>query len=363
MKQRSNALLLLTLIILLNFCGEYKKPSRGTFFEVYVALDSTRFNSDLFKAIDLAFSKEIITLPQLENAYDLKYFSIKTDSDVEFIKRSRNVIMAGILNGNDITSKLITEMLSEEVKQEVRNGNVNAIKLEDHWSSNQWILLLIGKSEVELIDFIYENADNYLASLTEKELKRWDYEMFKKGRKVEIEDSLRQKYGWSIKIQHDYFKNIDTLGFVTFRRYMPDNDRWIWVWWEDNVKNALFLDEDWINQKRDSILKAKIQGTREGSYLQTEYRRELKSKTMMIHDNYAVEIVGTWQMVNDLMGGFFVNYTIYDEKNRRLFMIEMAQFAPKYSKRRFFRQFQAMGRTFTVDPDFSDYKLELSDSQ
>jgi hypothetical protein len=49
------------------------------------------------------------------------------------------------------------------------------------------------------------------------------------------------------------------------------------------------------------------------------------------------------------MAGPFVNFTIYDKETSRLFMLEFAQFAPKYNKRRFVREFRAMLRTFESD--------------
>jgi hypothetical protein len=54
-------------------------------------------------------------------------------------------------------------------------------------------------------------------------------------------------------------------------------------------------------------------------------------------------------MTNDFMGGPFVHFTYYDPMTDRLFMVEYAQFAPSVNKRRFVRQFQAMGRTFESD--------------
>ena len=58
-------------------------------------------------------------------------------------------------------------------------------------------------------------------------------------------------------------------------------------------------------------------------------------------------------MTQDAMAGPFVNMMIYDELNDRLFMLEFGQFAPKYDKRRFVRQFQAMLRTFESDSSWN----------
>jgi len=65
-------------------------------------------------------------------------------------------------------------------------------------------------------------------------------------------------------------------------------------------------------------------------------------------------------MTNDFMGGPFVNFTYYDPATERLFMIEYGQFAPKVTKRRFVRQFRAMGRTFESDSTWNENAAPLS---
>lgn len=213
-------------------------------------------------------------------------------------------------------------------------------------------MLLSGPNNEQLAQNI-ENAGNSLVkSLDEKEVERWKYEMYDRGEQVALSDSLWDKYGFEFRVQHDYKWHIDTTRFISFRRYLPDNDRWIWIWWKNEVKNINPVDEDWINNKRDSLMQIYIRGSRDSSYVTTEYRRDVTTSTKTINGNFAYETRGTWRMTHDAMGGPFLNYTIYDEYTQRLFMIEFAQFAPKYKKRRFVRQFEAMGHTFRTDSTF-----------
>ena len=124
---------------------------------------------------------------------------------------------------------------------------------------------------------------------------------------------------------------------------MPTNLRWV-----DGITNFETITPEWINSTRDSLMQSYIQGKREGSYIQTEYRRPVIT-TALSHDRYqAYETHGTWRMEGDFMGGPFVNFVYYDPSSQRLYMIEYGQFAPNVGKRRFVRQFQTMGRTFTT---------------
>lgn len=349
--------LIITLLIAAS-CEEYKHPAKGQFFDVTVMMDSTMHESALADTMEKVFGYDIVTLPAPEDAFDLNIRALKTQKDLEQAKRSKNVIFVATLDGIGNVSDYIKSSLDDQVIEAVRQGEVNAIEFRDRWATNQSVLFLIGKNAEELSRFIGEAGHNYVRTFNQRELARWEQEVFDKGRQVQIEDSLWNKYGWKFGIQHDYKKHVDTLGFVTFRRYLPKNDRWIWIWWQDSVKKINYLDNEWINAKRDSIMERHIRGSREDSYVTTEYRRNVFTEPLTINGNYALRTTGTWRMTNDLMGGPFVNYTIYDEDTQRLFMLEFSQFAPKYTKRRFVRQFQAMGRTFKSDSTFKEYKLE-----
>ncbi len=355
MMNRFISVSLLWLSVFLISCSDYKRPADGRFFEVLVVMDSTKHSSSLADSIRTSFGGSIMTLPTPENRYDLKFFSIKTNEDLEFAKRAKNVIFAAPLNEKSIVADFLKSILAPDVQQKIQDDELNAIRLDDRWYSNQWILLLSGSSDQTTAAYLSENQKPMIESLNERERKRWAQEIYEKGRQVDHEDSLWTEYGWKVGIQHDYNKHIDELGFVSFRRFMANNDRWMWVWWKDNVIDLSFLEPDWVNKTRDSLMQTHIRGTRPDSYVQTEYRRVIEHQIKTMNERYTIQTNGTWRMENDLMGGPFVNYTIYDEQQRRLYMLEFAQFAPKFSKRTFVRQFEAMALTFETDSTFSGY--------
>lgn len=329
--------------------GDYRKAAQGTFGELIVVMDSTRLNSATAEAIRNSFGDRYPGLPGYEPHYDIRFVDFETQSKLDQIKRMQNLIIAAPLDEQTEVGELVRAMLSEEVEQRVEQGQNFAFPLGDRWYRNQWVLLLTAPTDTTLARKIRNSEDQLVGMLDKVEIKRWKYEIYEKGERTALEDSLWKDYGWKLRIQHDYVRNVDTTGFVSFHRYLPENDRWIWVWWENGVKNIDRVDDEWINAKRDSLLKTWIRGTRDSSYVTTEYRRPVQTATMTINGNFAYETRGTWKMTGDLMGGPFLNYTIYDDETNRLFMMEFAQFAPRYKKRRFVRQFEAMATTFRTD--------------
>jgi hypothetical protein len=353
--QKFITLVLITFSIIIQSCGDFQRPSKGRLFEVLVVMDSTQQQQALADSIRASFGGFIMTLPSIERRYDLTFFTIKSQKDLEFAKRARNVIFASSINDKNIVSDFILSITDAKVQEKIAADELNAIRLDDKWYSNQWILILSGSSQEKAAAYLSENQIPIIHSLDERERKRWVSDIYDKGRQVKSEDSLWTDYGWKIGIQHDYVKHIEKEDFVSFRRFMPENDRWIWVWWQDGLSDLSFLTPEWVNKKRDELLEENIRGKRPQSYLQTEYLRPVESYIKEMNGRYTIQTNGTWTMVEDLMGGPFVNFTIYDEKQNRLYMIEFAQFAPKFSKRNFVRQFEAMALTFETD---SLYSLE-----
>lgn len=332
--------------------GDFRRPARGSFSEVLVVMDSTKWNSDTANAIRETFGGEIMTLPRPEERFDLRFMTLRSNNDLEYAKRHKNAIFAASIDEETNVGSYIRATLSEDIKERVRSDQNFAFPLEDRWYSNQWTLILSSSDDETLASEIRETGPSLVSNLNDVEIERWQRDIYRRGEQVHLSDSLMDEHGFSIRIQHDYTLNIDTTDFVSLRRSLADNDRWIWVWWQDDVESIDQIDGSWINAKRDSLQEKYIRGTREDSYVQTEYRRRVETKPLSLNGRRAFETRGTWKMENDLMGGPFLNYTIYDEVQRRLYIMEFAQFAPRYPKRRFVYQFEAMAKTFDTDSTF-----------
>jgi hypothetical protein len=270
------------------------------------------------------------------------------------IQKYKNIIFVSPIDDETNVGSLIRAILSEEIENRVRSGDSFAFPLRDRWVKDQWTLLLTSNSDEELAQKILNSEKSLVGSLLDLEFERRTHEIFERGEQVAISDSLWQEYGWSIRMQHDYVQTVETENVVIFRRYLPENNRWIMTWWQEGVEDPGFIDYEWINATRDSLLEKYLRGEREESFITTEYNREVLTEQFERDDDLiSFETLGTWRMTNDFMGGPFVNFTYYDPNTSRLFMIEYGQFAPSVTKRRFVGQFRAMGRTFESDSTWS----------
>lgn len=347
--------------------GDYRQQAIGDNDQIVVVVDSSRMTSDAVEAIHEVFGSSIETLPgRGESLYRLEMRDFRSQDELENIQKFKNIILVGPIDDETNTSSLIRALLSEEVEQSVRSGERFAFPLQNHWYRDQWTLVLTGTDDQTMAERIQQSSDRLVDSAMQTEFRRWEEDVYESYEQTAISDSLMSRYGWSVRMQHDYVQTVDTLQVVSFRRSLAENDRWMWGWWMDGVENPDFVTQDWINATRDSLMERYIQGTRDGSWVTTEYRRPVETNRLEESGRLTGwETLGTWRMTGDLMGGPFVNFTWYDPDSERLFMIEYGQFAPGVAKRRFVQQFRAMGRTFRSDSSFTeqDYPEEYNRSQ
>lgn len=356
-------LLLFVVIVLISGCEgtDYRQSAQGDRSEVLVVMDSTQWESETAEAIRETFGEYMMTLPRPEQRFDLRFTDINTQRQLDRAQRHRSVIFAAPLDEQSNVGGFIRNSLSDDILQRVERGDNFAFPLEDRWYRDQWTLFLSGQSDEQLAERIREDGSNLVSTLHDKTIKRWKDYIYRSGEQVAKADSLWENHGFRFRVQHDYRVGVDTTNFVTMRRYLHDNDRWLWAWYMEDVDDTDFVDTDWIHEVRDSLNKKYIRGSRDESYVTTEFRRDVTTESINLNGYPAYETRGTWQMTNDLMGGPFLHYTIFDEKANRIYMLEFAQFAPRYPKRRFMYQFEAMAQTFEADSTLAEQNDVISD--
>lgn len=330
--------------------------SIGSIDEIIVVMDSTSWDSETALAIEETFGQVIETIPGApEPKYNLTFRDFRSNEELERLRSYKNVIFATPINAETNVGTFVRALFSDDVEHRILSGESFAFPLENRWVRDQWVLILASRDDDELAEKIRNSEESIVTHLEEREFDRREYEVYRRGEQVELNDMLWENHGWKVRMQHDYIQVTDTTDAVVFGRYLPENNRRMWAWWQDDVTDIEFLDEDWINATRDSLMQIYMQGERDGSYVATNYNRPMNTREIERNDRLvAYESQGIWEMVGNFMGGPYVNFTYYDPETERLFMVEYWQFAPNVNKRRFVRQFQAMGRTFESDSTWKD---------
>lgn len=300
--------------------------SSGRVNEMLVVIKHNLWQGDVGKEIRNIFAEEVEGLPQPEPKYRVANVAPSAFNSV--LRASRNILMVGI-------------------KDEVSPLNIK----KDVYASPQIIEEVYAKSEADIIKTLRKNKKKLIAKFHNQDIKSIQKRL-KKIARIDI-PKFKEK-GMSIILPN------------TFLPVEVQNDFW---WYRSDIKegkyypllnfilyitpldvNSGFLEKN-ILKTRDSIAKKYIAGPTQNTYMQTELRTEYSPsmRDILVDEKIVVETKGLWKIKGDFMGGPFLSYTIYDEKNNRIITAEGFVYAAGTKKRDYMFEMEAILKSIEID--------------
>ncbi len=338
-------------------CETSNRPAQGLEDEIYVVADSLEY-SELSIALDSAFQKIIYT-PQPERLFTLIRI---TPNQLERYKNKKNILIVAPLNSKSLTSQFINASVDSSAIQKIRGEKDFIIKKENLWAQNQLVMILTAPTIEELEFKILNNKDNLLYAFQKVSDRRLEQSVYNaKYEMKSLEGKLLKEYGWLIYVQADFKLALDVPkdNFVWLRRSPgSDMERWVFIHWIDNASPA-YLNEDSVRAVRNRMTKKYYRTSDDSSYviIASDY---YTSSEVNFHGKYAIFTQGLWELDIKGMGGPFINYTFFDEKTNRLYMLDGSIYAPKYYKRNLIQQMDVLLQSFMTGSEVNkDKKQEL----
>jgi hypothetical protein len=133
-------------------------------------------------------------------------------------------------------------------------------------------------------------------------------------------------------------------------------ERWIFIHWIDNATPE-YLNADSIRAIRNRLTEKYYRTFNDYAYViiaDSFYN----TSEVNFKDRYALYTQGLWDINIKGMGGPFVNYTFYDEKSKRVYMLDGSLFAPKYYKRNLIQQIDVILQSFYTKDELSQDRIE-----
>ena len=331
-------------------CDSVKKPATGLEDEIYVVADSLEYE-EIKLALQSTFEIEINT-PLPEKLFTLKRIS---SNQIDKVKNKKNIVIVAPLNSGSYTSKYINSIIDEGVRKKLEEDDNFILHKYDVWAKNQLVTVLTAQTMQELEFKILKNKDNLLYTyqkISDKRLKESLYSPHYE-RKA-IEGKLLHDYGWIIYVQADFkLAKSDPDGKFVWLRRSPGSDmeRWIFVHWIDNASPE-YLNADSVKAIRNRLTKKYYQTIDDSSYVviaDTFYT----TTEVNFNNRYALFTQGLWDLNIKGMGGPFINYIFYDEKSRRVYMLDGSIYAPKYYKRNLIQQVDVVLQSFYTKSELS----------
>ncbi|MEL7587537.1 MAG: DUF4837 family protein [Prolixibacteraceae bacterium] len=219
---------------------------------------------------------------------------------------------------------------------------------EDVWAWPQAVVNIHAKSTDEFIELFNAHSDRVLAFMLKAERDRLQLNYAKYNDK-KIKAILREKFDIAFSVPTGFNVAVNKENFLWVRYDTPEITQGIAVYSFPYKSDSTFT-ADYLLNIRDSVLKEHIAGPLAGSYMSTEHQVPPFFKIMRYKKNYAAEMRGLWKTEKDFMGGPFINLTVLDIANNRVIVLDGFVYAPRFDKRNYLRQVEAM-----------IYSLELAD--
>ncbi|MFA7290105.1 MAG: DUF4837 family protein [Melioribacteraceae bacterium] len=337
-------------------CGENKSRAIGNEDDIYIVADSVEYEK-IEGALLTVFGKIIYT-PQSENMFNLIR---KNYSELEKVKKYKNVIIAAPINSSSLTSTYINSVLNKDVIKLVKEDSISIINKNDLWSKDQLVMFLSASTIEKLSQNILNNNEDliyYFQKASDSRLKKSLYNPTYEDKLVEAK--FLKNYNWLIYVQTDYKLALDKPedNFIWLRRSPgSDMERWIFVHWIENSSPAL-LNSDSINAIRNRMTEKYFRTENDSAFvvINSEYRT---SKEVNFNNKYAIMTQGLWNMSDGSMGGPFLSYTFYDESSKRLYMVDGSIYAPKYYKKLLIQQVDVILKSFLTGKEVSKDQKEM----
>ncbi len=279
-----------------------------------------------------------ISTPHPEKIFVLRLFP--ADSLQRYL-HYRHILIVGTLQAKGKAGEYITKLVGRS-RARVEQDSAYVFSKRDAWVRGQLLVLFVCRDLPTLERRLRENGEVLFSLFDDFVNERVKKRMYATLEQKKLNKELMDKYGWSLRVQHDYFVALEKPGFVFLRRMYPE--RWLFVLWE-KTDDPSKLTREWVLEKRRWVGEGYYGGDR-------ILDLDLQVQQVNFNGRYALQFDGIWENPLKIAGGPWRAYAFYDEPTGNLFLIDLAVFAPdRERKMPFLRQLDVMAHTFRTRYD------------
>lgn len=311
--------------------GSYKKNVTGKAGEVIVVIAKENWHGAAGEALRNVLAVDYPSLPQREPAFNL--IEIPDNAFSSLFQTHRNIIIV-TLNASDPESKFVIN--------------------KDVWAFPQIVVRIQAPSDSAAAKVINENSEMLFNALDQIEKDR----IIRNSKRYEeygIRPIVAEMFGGSPYFSNGYKIKKQTADFI-------------WVAYETSFTlqgilmytipydGESFPTKEEIIEAQNQVLKQNVPAMLENSYMIISRAPEAEPtmKTYRYKGDNFVEIRGLWDVEGDFMGGPFVEHIRYAKESGKLLVVQGFVYAPRYKKRNYLRQVEAIVYSFDWKENFSN---------
>ena len=288
--------------------------------ELVVVMDSSMWSGPVGHQIKRCFASPQEGLPQSEPYFNV--IEVTRPNFSQIFKTTRNIIV---------------------IEKNASEKSTYVIK-EDAWAKNQLVLLINVNNEKDAEAVIKNSCQGLLDRFREEEIKRLQW-AFNKLKDQAIMSEVEKAVGIKTMIPSDYKVAKKEENFIWLRKDFQHQGHQInmgLIMYKSPYDSIESLDDVNIIAERNRQAKA-VEGPVEGSHMSTYEEYPPVVREIAVEKRYVKELRGLWNMKGAFMGGPFVHYSFVDKSGQFIVHIDGYVFAPKFDKREYLRELEAIG--------------------
>jgi len=290
--------------------------------EILLVIDTTTWNSPFGDSLRSCFMGTVPGLPEREPFFDVVRIVPRAFTDI--FKTTGNILVVETDAGK----------------------KAGFLEKENLWAKNQLYVKLLANNNQEGGRIIGKNKE-YLRSIFLKAGFQRIKKTIAKTVDPEISETTKKTIGIKLKLPKGFSLVKKNSGAIYYRRDLKIGEhsviQGIMAYKFPYTDTAnLFLKN--MMDSRDSLTKNLIKGSQEAYFMEIFRLYEPDTLETRIRDFYAKEMKGLWRMNGEFMGGPFFSYFTVDENSGNIYVIDGFVYAPKFTKRRYVRELEAMAQ-------------------
>lgn len=293
------------------------KNITGKSGELVIVIPKETWSAASGKLVKEIMGQPQLGLPQDEPIFDL--IDVPPSAFTEIFKTTRNILTVRIASS--------IEESGVEFKKDV-------------WARPQAVVNINAKTQEEFNTVFLENSDKIVAYFIKAEKER-TMGNYKKYNDDAVYNSLLKNFNIKLNVPPGFKIAKKEDDFAWARYETPDISQWVMIYTYKYESDSTFT-PSYLLEKRNEVMQKYVPGPREGSYMTTQKELAPVVNIFEHNGNYAAEMRGLWETENDYMGGPFVSISVLDAINNRIVTVEGSVYAPRFDKRDYLRQVEAM---------------------
>ena len=291
--------------------------------EIIVAMDKNDWDGNLGSTTRTILAADYPFLPQQEPLFSLSNVPVTGFADL--FKVHRNLLFFNI---------------SESDQSGVVYKN-------DVWAHPQCVIQVTAPTSDSAAVILKENSERIINSFEQAERDRIIANSIR-YEEHSIPPAVKEMTGGSPHFPSGFKlrkKTSDFLWISDDKQYVTQG---VFIYRYPAAENENFSMEN-IIAHRDAALRENVPGMLENTYMITSDAVTPAVNYIRFRGRQFAETRGLWEVYNDFMGGPFVSHSFYSKDGQYIIVLDGFVYAPKYDKRQYLRQVEAIMYSFEWD--------------